>query len=237
MSRAPQAIAVFLVVAASLWAWAISSVPNEPFATDSAVLMSIGLLMFSLIAAVGLLLPRGRWARNLARAVLGAEVLLAMVVPMGGWALTALIATGLGILGIQGKWLDGWLRRLPAADGPGVKPILFILGSLALVPALGAASPDGVVFQQGMLGAAGIIVAWGYSKAKMWALWAGRFLFAPLTVLAAVAASLAGASLLVVLGFGLVWLAWSGEVRLTINPLLDSLPGPRQFRKTEEATE
>jgi len=234
MSRAPHVIAVLLVIGASLWSLAITTSRNEPFALDSATLISTGLLVFALIAAVGLLIPRGRWARNLARGLLGVELLLAVITPLRGWAIAALIATGLGIVGVQGRWLNGWLRRLPSATGPGLKPILFIIGLLALVPLVGFASPDGVVFRQGVLGAAGIVTAWGYGKANMWALWSGRVLIMPLAILAATAASIGGAALTLAAGTGVTWLAWTKEVRLAVSPLLDTLPGPRTVRPKQE---
>ena len=229
MNPAPRLIAVTMVLGASCWALTIATSPDEPFATDSGVLISIGLLGFALIAAVGLLLPRGRWARNLARGLLIFEIVLAAVVPLEGWALAALTVTGLGVVGIQGRWLDGWLRRLPAANGPGLKPMLFLLGSLALVPAIGIASPSGVEFRQGLFGAAGIIVAWGYSKAQLWGLWTGRIAIVPLAVIAAWAEPLAGAASLIAIGVAMSWLAWSNETRLAVSPLLDELPGPRRL--------
>jgi hypothetical protein len=237
MSRAPQSIAVLLVVGASLWTLTLASNPDEPFAMDSGVLISIGLLLFSVIAAVGLLIPRGRWARNLARGLLAAEALLATVTPLRAWAIAALVATGLGIVGVQGKWLNGWLRRLPSAEGPGLLPILFIIGSLALVPILGVASPGGVEFRQGLLGAAGIVIAWSYGKANIWAVWTGRLLLTPLAIVAATAASFAGAALILVAGAGPTWLAWTREVWLAASPLLDTLPGPRTIRPRQDGTE
>jgi len=237
MSRAPQAIAVLLVVGASLWALTLAIHVDDPFAMDSAVLVIVGLLMFALIVAVGLLIPRGRWARNLARGLLAAEVLLATVTPLSGWAMAALVATGLGIVGVQGRWLSGWLRRLPAADGPGLKPMLFILGLLALVPLLGVTSPGGVEIKQGLLGAAGIVIAWGYGKANLWAVWAGRLLLGPLAILAATSPTMPGAVLVLAGGIALTGLAWTKEVWLAANPLLDTLPGPRALRPRREGSE
>jgi hypothetical protein len=193
--------------------------------------------MFALIAAVGLLIPRGRWARNLARGLLCVEVLLAAATPLRGWAIAALIATGLGIVGVQGRWLNGWLRRLPSATGPGLEPILFILGLLALVPVIGFASPGGVIFRQGVLGAVGIVTAWGYGKANLWALWSGRVLILPLAILAATAASIGGATLILAVGTAVTWLAWTKEARLAVSPLLDTLPGPRTLRPRQESGE
>ncbi len=237
MSSGPRVIAIVLVIGASLWSLHITTMPDDPFSTDSAVLVAIGLLMFSLISAVGLLVPRGRWARNLARGLLAFEAVLAVATPLQGWAVAGLVATGLGIVGIQGKWFDGWLRRLPSADGPGLKTMGLILGCLALVPIVGLTSPSGVVFRQGLLGAAGIVIAWGYGKANMWGLWAARLLLVPLAVAAAFAAPPAGAALVVVFGIGLTLLAWSSEARLAISPLMDQLPGPRNLGPLPGATE
>jgi len=237
MSFAPRMIALSLVAGASAWALALASRPDEPFATDAAVLLSIGLLGFSLIGAVGLLLPRGRWARNLARALLIAEAALATVSPLSGWAVVALVLTAVGIVGIQGRWLDGWLRRLPAADGPGLEPILFLLGSLALVPMLGVTTPSGVRVTQGLLGAAGTVIAWGYSRANLWAIWLGRFGYLPLSVVAAWTAPPIGAVALLIGGAALTWLAWSRETTLAVSPLLDHLPGPRRLDSREGTAE
>lgn len=230
VTRAPRLIAVLMVVGASLWSLAVSTQPDDPFSTDAAVLVSIGLLMFSVIAAVGLLLPRGRWARNLSRMLLLFQVVLAATVPLRGWALAALFATGLGIVGIQGRWLDGWLRRLPVAEGPGVKPIAFALGCLALVPLIGVASPGGVDIRQGLLGALGVVVAWGYSKAQLWGLWLGRLGLPVISLVAASSAPALGAAAILLAGGALTVLAWSADTRLAISPLMDSLPGPRQIK-------
>lgn len=229
MTLAPRLIAVSLVLGASLWSLAISTRADDPFSTDAAVLVSIGLLSFAVIAAIGLLLPRGRWARNLARALLIGEALLGAAVPLSGWAIPALVATGGSLVGIQGKWLDGWLRRLPAADGPSLKAILYVLGAIALVPAIGLAAPGGVEIRQGLLGALGVLIAWGYSKAQIWALWAGRLLLPAVTVLAAVNSDPLGAVALLIIGLALTYLAWTEAVRLAISPLMDNLPGPRRM--------
>lgn len=235
MALAPRVIAVSLVVSSSLWSLVIATRPDDPFSTDSAALVSIGLLMFSIIALVGLLLPRGLWARNVSRALLLVQIGLALAVPLQGLAIAALGATAISIVGIQGKWLDGWLRRLPAATGPGLKPMLFALGSLALVPAIGFSSPSGVEVRQGLLGVAGVLIAWGYSKTQPWALWTGRLALPILTILAATAAPALGAAFLIAIGFGLTALAWSEDVRLAIQPLMDSLPGPRKIKPKPDA--
>ena len=164
MNLAPRLIAVSLVAGAALWSLAVVTHQGEPFGTDSAVLLTIGLLMFALISAVGLLLPRGRWARNLAKGILALEILLALAIPLDGWSVAALVATAVGIVGVQGRWLDGWLRRLPAAEGPSLEAMLFLLGTLALTPAIALASPSGVEIRQGLLAATGLLAAWGIQQ-------------------------------------------------------------------------
>lgn len=234
MTLAPRIIAVSLVVSASLWSLAVTSRPGDPFGTDAAILVSLGLVFFAVIAAVGLLLPRGRWARNLGRALLLWEMLLAVAVPLTGWAIVALVSTAVSVVGIQGKWLDGWLRRLPTAEGPGLKAMLYALGGLGLVPLIGLAAPGGVDLRQGVLGAAGIFVAWGYSKAQLWAVWTGRLLIPAFTIFAMTTAPRLGAVAIAVVGVGMTYLAWSKEVRLAISPLIDDLPGPRRLNPKPE---
>ena len=239
MNLAPRLIAVSLVVGAALWSMAVVTHQGEPFGTDSAVLLAIGLLMFSLISAVGLLLPRGRWARNLATGILVLEVLLAIAISLDGWAVAALLATAAGIIGVQGRWLDGWLRRLPAAEGPSLEAMMFLLGALALTPAVALASPSGVEIRQGLVAAVGLLVAWGYSKAQLWGLWLARLGLAPLTLVAGWATyrsdQPAGAAFIVMFGLVLTWLAWQPATRLAIDPLLDNLPDARRLQpKVEE---
>ena len=115
--------------------------------------------------------------------------------------------------------------------------MLFLLGALALVPAIGIGSPSGLEVRQGILGAAGIVIAWGYSKAKFWALWAGRLGFLPLSLLAAWPAPPLGRAFIAACGLAMTWLAWDQETRLAISPLLDQLPGPRHLNPREEAAD
>lgn len=233
MSIAPRVIAAVLVIGASLWSLAVTTTADEPFAADSGLMVSLGLVGFALVAAVGLLLPRGRWARNLARVLLACQAGLAAVMPLRPMTILALVATAAGIVAVQGRWLDGWLRRLPAADGPGLLPMLFLLGCLAVAPTIGVASPSGLDIRHGVFAAVAIIIGWGYSRAQLWALWAGRFALAPTAVLAAFASPPGGAALLFTAGAGLGWLAWSQATRLAIDPLLDHLSGPRRLQPRE----
>ena len=48
---------------------------------------------------------------------------------MGG-----LVFGGLALLGLSGRWLDGWIRKRPSAEGPGPKVMALVLGLLGLVP-------------------------------------------------------------------------------------------------------
>ena len=79
-----------------------------------------------------------------------------------------------------------------------------------------------------------MLIAWGYSKANVWALWAGRLALPALTVVAAAASEPLGAVALLIVGFSLTYLAWTEEARLAISPLMDNLPGPRRMNPKPE---
>jgi hypothetical protein len=62
----------------------------------------------------------------------------------------------------------------------------------------------------------------------VWSLWALRLVLAPIAAAAVLASPLPGAVLLTVLTVGVVWLAWTREALLSVQPLDESLPSPRR---------
>ena len=60
---------------------------DDVFAPSSAAVIALGVVMFTLIAMVGLLLVRGRWARVLAIVVALADLALVAVVGLAAWLL------------------------------------------------------------------------------------------------------------------------------------------------------
>lgn len=194
---------------------------------DSAAVVALGIVILTTVALTGLLVARGRWSRRLAIGLVVGEIALVAVSGLGASGWVALVL-GLGALGgLSGRWLDGWLRLRPSATGPDPVAVLMLIGLIATVPAVGIASPPGLEMSHGLLGAAGIVLAWGYSKAHLWALWGIRLVFPVLSIPALLDSPPLGALLLGVLVGGVVGMAWTGSAQQAVSPLMDSLPGPR----------
>lgn len=225
----PQVAASLVVLAAGSLTVHLARSP-APFAGSSAAVIAIGAMLFAVLASVGLMVVRGRWARWLALSVaVGVIGVAAIAEDFGGWAFAS-VGLGLGALvTLAGRWLDGWIRGRPSATGPDPKAVVLLIGFLALVPLVGLASPGGLETAHGMLGAGGVLLAWGYSKALVWALWAARLVLPLLVIAAALASPLPGALALLGVGAVLAWLTWTPEARLAVQPLLESTPGPRRI--------
>jgi len=229
MQRAPFVISAAVVAGALALAAHLAFTP-EPFASDSAVVLAGGALLLSVITAAGLLLSRGRWSLRLGLAVVSGQIGLGLVIEFGPWAFVSIGLNAVALAGLTGPWLRGWLRRRPAAGGPGTRPVLLLVGALALLPGVAISSPDGLSWQHGALGASAIIGAWGYSRAWEWGLWLLRLVPMPLAAAAAAASPAAGGVYLAVHAAAITALAWSGESMRAIRPLLDRVYGPRSAR-------
>lgn len=227
MSRAaPYTIAALVFLAPAAWSLHLGLKP-EPFALSAAAVVAIGLLMGGLIGVAGLLLSRGRWSKNLGRFLIAATLVLAMVVEPTPIYWVALSLSALAMIGVTGPWLKGWVREFAAADGPGTRPILLVFGALALVPAVGVASPSGLEFTHGVLGGAGVLLGWGYARAEVWGLWGLRLVLPILAIGSILQSPWVGRGVLTMLVGGVVWLAWTEDAQRAVQPLLDRLPGPR----------
>lgn len=226
MTRGPYLIAAATVLTPAAWAIHLAIDP-DPFAADSAAVIAAGLAVFGLIAAAGLLLARGQWTRRLAFGVVIASLLLAVVTGPGAWYYIGLALGAAALAGLSGPWLKGWIRQLPGASGPPPAAMTLALGSLALVPAVGVASPSGLEAAHGVLGGAGLLLGWAYSRAQLWALWALRLALPVVAIPALFVSPWPGAVLLGLVVGALTVLAWTKDARLAVDPLLDRLPGPR----------
>jgi hypothetical protein len=232
----PLVAAALLSVAGCSLAIHLAVAP-DPFASSSAAVIAIGAVMFAIIAVVGLVLVRGRWARWMSVALALAIAGITAVGEFDVWSWIALFTAlaGLGVL--LGRWLDGWIRARPSATGPDPKVVVLLLGLLAIVPAVGLAAPGGLQTAHGVLGAGAVLLAWAYGKAQVWSLWAIRLVLPVLGIAAAIASPPAGAALLLVLVGGVVGLAWTPEALLAAQPLMDDAPGPRKTRTDRERSE
>ncbi|MCP4967779.1 MAG: hypothetical protein GY926_21415 [bacterium] len=228
MFRMPFVVAA-LVMGAGL-AWTIHLVVSpEPWAVDSAMAIAIGTLVLSIVAMTALLLGRGRWTRPFAAGLVVLEMMIAIVATFDGWLITALVLSGLSLAGLGGPWFKGWLRERPAAGAPGPAPISLAIGSFAVVPLVGIASPAGLDPAHGIAGALGILFSWGYMKGGTWALHSLRFAMPLAMLAAAISSPPAGAALLIAAGAALTYLAWTQDARLAVDPAPE-LPAPRRRR-------
>lgn len=227
MRRIPFLIAALVAASGLSWTIRLAALP-DPFAADSALAVAIGVLIFTAIAVAGLLLGRGRWTRPFAAGLLGTELLIAAVSPLDLWALITLILTGLGITGLLGPWLRGWLRQRQPANAPGAAPMALTLGSLLVVPLVGVAAPAGLHLAHGLAGATGILLGWAYGRGNTWSIWALRFILPVVLAAAAVFSPPAGAALLLAAAAGIGYVAWNRECRLAVDPLPANLPTPRR---------
>ncbi|MDP8959234.1 MAG: hypothetical protein M3N51_08560 [Actinomycetota bacterium] len=218
MSPAPFLAAASILVASVLWAIKLSF-SQGTVAPDAAALLGADLVVLTVVAATGLLLVHGRWAKRLAQLLLAAQALLAVFVSLDPWWWAALAATAGGMVAIGGPWLDGWVRRLPGAAGPPPLAVALALGLLALPALVALSSPGGLGVVHWLLATAAVLVAWAYGRAMRPGIWTARFL--PLIALpAALASPLPGALLLLVATVVLAWLAWTEAARLAVTPLV-----------------
>ena len=229
MGRMPFLISATVMAAGLGWT-AHLLVSPDPWEAASAMAIAIGTLVLSIAAMTALLMSRGRWSRYFAMILLAAELLIALVADFTGWAIGAIILSGLALAGLGGPWMHGWLRQRPAAGAPGAGPIALTIGAFALVPLVGVVAPSGLEPAHGVLGAAGILLSWGYMKGGVWAINGLRFGLPILSLLAAAASPPLGAATLLIAGGLLTYLAWTKSARLAVDPM-PGLPAPRRRKQ------
>ncbi len=203
----------------------------DPFALGAAVLVTLGLLAYALIAIAGILLVRAPWARWLGLATAVATLLLLAIT--GFDAPATLVAAGLllaAVGGLAGPWLEVWLRRRPAL-GPETKAVALPLVALGAAPLAGLASYSGLTPPVVFAAVLGPIGAWGYAQAWRWGLWILRVAFPIAAVAAATQVDLIGSIVLIGLGLAVGLLAWSTEASRAQRPIGAALPPPRYRRR------
>lgn len=235
MNRPAAITATLVVVGATLWLIRLGLAP-DPFSGDAAAAIGIGIGIFSVVAAAGILLVRGRWVQTFVLSMLALWLTLAVVLPLDVWSILATVVTGAAAIGLMGPWLRGWLRLRPVAGGPPWQATALALAAVGLTPLVGAASPSGLSTAHGVLAGAGLFLGWGYARTHMWGLWGLRLALLPLAAIAALDSPPAGAGILVVTGTAITVLAWTRQATLAARPLLDHLPGPRVSKPRSEGT-
>lgn len=226
VANTPILISGLFATAQILWSMRLAIDP-DPFTVGAAVLLISGIVVYTVIAVVGILLVRAPWARWLA---LYATVVTLVVGTLGGvGSFLSIAATAMSLFavgGLTGPWLRIWLRQRP---GAGIDPAAVALPLLAIaaLPLAGLASPEGLTVPAVATALLGPVLAWAYARALPWSIWAFRIVDPLLAIVAAFAAGGWGAVAFVVYGVAVSALAWSPGARDALSPVQASLPPPR----------
>ena len=223
---APLVITGLFALSELLWSIRITARP-DPFSPGAAMLIVAGIVAYTVIATVGILLVRAPWARWLALSTAVATLVLGSL--GGSFDAVAIAATVLSFLavgGLAGPWLRIWLRQRPGA-GTGPVAVALPLAALCALPVAGIAAADAVSVVLLALAFTGPLLAWAYARALRWGLW-GLRLVAPLLALgAAVSTGGWGALWLTAYAVTVASLAWQPAARDAHSPVRAPLPPPR----------
>ncbi len=217
MQRSPialAAVAIAAVLVLTALAWALVLVfGSGPMAESAATLLAVDQLILGTVIGVGMVLARGRWTRRAGFVLLGGQAVLGVFFEADGWWIAAVVMTAMGIAALAGPWLNGWLRKLPRADGPPPQAVVLSLGMAGLPTLVAVTAPGGVPTGGWLLSAFALGAAWAYTQAWLPALWSARVALPVLGIGAAAALTWLGGLLL---GCGvtvLTLLAWTPAVR------------------------
>lgn len=223
--------------AAAQLAWVIRlGLSPDPFSPGAAALMIAGVVVYTAIALVGMLLVRAPWARWLALAVATSTLIVGS---LGGisdvLSVGAVVLSLLAIGGLAGPWLRIWLRQRPGADA-GAATVALPLAAIGALPLAGFASVDATTPAVLVLAATGPVLAWAYARGFRWGLWGLRVALPMVALVAAIAsATWIAAACFVAFGLVVAVLAWSPGAADALLPVQAPLPPPRARQHPEVA--
>jgi hypothetical protein len=230
----PLIISGLFAGAELLWAIRLTFSP-DPLSPGSSALVVAGIVLYSVIAIVGMLLVRAPWARWLA---LTTAICTVLVGALGGNTGALSIAAGtlslLAIGALAGPWLRIWLRQRPGS-GAGPIAVALPLAAIAALPLAGAASVESVAPSALILAFAGPVLAWAYVRGFAAGLWGLRIAAPALALVAAIAAGTWTSAAFVIYGATVGVLAWSPAAHDALSPIRATLPSPRTAPRSKEA--
>jgi hypothetical protein len=221
---APVIVTGLFGIAEFLWSIQLTAHP-DPFSPGSATLVVAGVVAYTAIATVGILLVRAPWARWLALCTAVVTVIVGSLDgKLGALPIAATAFSLLAVGGLAGPWLRIWLRQRP---GPGAGPIavalpLVALAGLPLAGIAGATSAPGLA-----LAFTAPALAWSYARSFRWGLWGLRVVQPALAIVASIAVGGWGAVWLLAYAAVVAVLAWSPDARDAQSPVRAPLPPPR----------
>jgi hypothetical protein len=229
----PLIISGLFAVAELLWSIRLTVSP-EPFSPGSSALVVAGIVLYTVIAIVGMLLVRAPWARWLALTTAVCTVVVgALGSELDALSIAAAVLSLVAIGGLAGPWLKIWLRQRPGA-GAGPIAVALPLVAIAALPLAGLASVESATPAALTLAFAGPVLAWAYARGLAPGLWGLRLAAPALALIAAVAAGTWGSAAFLAYGTTVGILSWSPAARDAMSPVQAPLPPPRATPQSKE---
>lgn len=181
----------------------------------SVLLVGLGMIGAGATATTGLVIMGARWAARLGWAVCAAGAVVAVIRPIDGYWIAALVITTIGAAGLLS--LRGRIRRLPSATGPPDRAVLLPLVLLATPIALGisGAGPSWAVL---VVGLGAMVTAYGYTRVVLGGLVATRVLWPVAAIASSPLLDLPGAIVAVAMALTVATLAWHSSVKVAFHP-------------------
>lgn len=205
------------LLAALVWAGALAA-DAGPLAPVSLLLIAVGLMATATVAMVGITVTGGRWAHRASLASLAAMLVLAVVRPIDGWWVVALISTLLAGVAVFSPALTKGIRRLPAVSGPPVRAVLIPLLLIGLPFVLGLAAWSRASMGTAVIGIGAPLAALWYARVFPGGLLAVRILWPGLAVGLSFTQWIVPAIVTLGAGGAIAVLAWHPSVEIAFHP-------------------
>lgn len=214
-----RTIALSITLVLATISWAIQVVLRGPWAIESASLIATWLVVLAAVAITGMVIASSRWGRYLAIVVALLGPLFGVSVPVDPWWIASLLASGLVLALLAGNATSGVIRKLPAADGPTPRVVVFTLVLVSLPLVVATVSPDGLGPSEWSMVGLTTIGAAVYAKAGPLAVAIVRGLIPLGFVLIGVIDGLPRGAMWIAIGIGIGIAAWHRDIRLAVRPL------------------
>jgi hypothetical protein len=232
-ANAPLIISGLFAVAQLLWSVRLTISP-DPFSPGSSALIVAGIVAYSVISIVGILLVRAPWARWLALATATCTLVLGT---LGGdvdaMVIAAAVLSLVCIGALAGPWLRIWLRQRPGT-GAGPIAVALPLAAIAALPLTGVISTQSATPAALILAIVGPVLAWAYVRGFALGLWGLRLGAPALAFVAAIAESTWASAAFMTYGALVGGLAWTPAARDALFPVRAPLPPPRETPRSKE---
>jgi hypothetical protein len=215
------------------WVVALLVDPTPLPVNPSVLLVGLGLIGAGAVATTGLVVLGARWAARLGWLVCGAGAVVAVIRPIDGFWVAALLITTVGTAGLIG--MRGRIRRLPSATGPPDRAVVLPLLLLAAPLAIGL-SGAGPVWAALVIGLGAAVVAYAYARVIPGGLLAARIVWPAAALGAAPFLELAGAIVAPALALAVLAVAWHPSVKMAFHPPRktgSTFPIPPELAPTE----